>query len=189
MSNATVRKSSWIVTLSLAAISIAYLTLVWLPSRREIRAIREQVQTKRQYVARATGLAKTLTASQKELEVAEAANQKWQETAPRNRDLPALYGRINALAKEAGLVVARFDPEPFTVHEEIREIPLAIGCSGMFSQVFDYLMDIEMLPTAIWVDSLRIEKMNGTKENVKCELNLVVFSDNPYSSDCIIQTK
>ena len=189
MNKAVVKKSSWIVTLSLAGIAVVYMTGVWLPSRREIVEIRQQVQTKREFVSQSTGLAKILTASQKELETAEAANNKWLASAPRNRDLPALYGKINALAKDAGLVLTRFDPEPFNLHEELRELPVAIGCSGTFSQVYTFLSDIEALPATIWVEQLRLGKTKTGGGNVECELNMVVFSNNPYVSDCILHTK
>ncbi|MBN1396023.1 MAG: type 4a pilus biogenesis protein PilO [Pirellulales bacterium] len=189
MNNPTVRRSNWILTLTLAAIAVAFLTLVWLPGRREILAIQEQVRAKRQFVNQAAALAKTLTATQKQLDTTEAAFKNWEKNAPRNKDLPSLYGKINALAKRSGLSVARFDPEPFVVHEEIREIPLEIGCTGTFWQVFDFLGEIETLPPLIWVDAMRLENISGVSGCVKSELNLVVFSGNPYSSDCIIETK
>ncbi len=179
MNNSTIRKSNWILTLSLAAIAIAYLTLVWNPGRRKIRETQEEIQTKRQFVTQAADMANTLTASEKELITAESAVKKWERSAPRNRDLPALFGRINALAQNSGLAVTRFDPEPFVVHEEIREIPISIDCAGMFSQVFEFLGAIEKLPESIWVDSLRLEKTKADGGNVKFQVNLVVFSDNP----------
>lgn len=175
--------------MTLAAIAIAYLALVWLPGRREIRAVREEVRTKRQYVNQSTGLTKTLIAAEKELIAAEAVVNKWAETAPGNKDLPPLFGQINALAKQSGLAVTRFDPEPFVVHEEFREIPLLIGCSGKYAQIFEYLRSIEKQPMSIWVEFLRLDKADDSSENVKCELNMVVFSDNPDSSDFIKQRK
>src|SRR5208337_1223691 len=102
---------------------------------------------------------------------------------PTKRAIPALYGKINALAKDAGLDIARFDPQPFVVHEKIEEIPITVGCSGRFAQVFDFIRAIEMLPVTVWVESIRLEKTDKDAKDVRCELNLVVFSDNPRSSD------
>ncbi len=184
-----VKKSSWIVTLCLAGIALVYLVQIWRPSRREIREIREQVRSRRQFVTRAAGSAKILTASQKKLETARRANRRWLDAAPRNRDLPGLYGKITALARRSGLVLTRFDPEQFNVYEELREMPVSVGCSGTFSQLFAFLREIESLPTALWVDFLRLEKTSGNGGIIKCELNLVVFSSNPYISDCILRAK
>jgi hypothetical protein len=54
--NATLRRSSWIVTPCLVAIVVAYLTLIWLPSRRVIKQWREQAEAQQQVVAQATEL-------------------------------------------------------------------------------------------------------------------------------------
>ena len=177
------RQSSWTVTLPLAAIAVAYVSLVWLPGRRAIREVQDQVETKRQFVTQATGLSQALALSQRELDKAEVVVARWEQAAPRKRAIPALYGKINALAKDAGLAIARFDPQPFVVHEKIEEIPIAVGCSGRFAQVFDFLRGIEMLPATVWVESIRLEKTDKDAKDVRCELDLVVFSDNPQSSD------
>ena len=177
------------MTISLAAVAAAYMFFVWLPGRKQLAAIGEEIETKREVVARAADLTKTLTASQKELESTRAVAKKWLETAPDNRDLPAMFGRINAMAKESGLAVLRFDPEPLVVHEAIREIPLTIGCSGKFSQVFEFLMKVESLPESVWTNEMRLEKSQGNRGNVRFSADLAIFSGNPYSSDCITQER
>jgi Tfp pilus assembly protein PilO len=177
------QQSSWSVTLPLAAIALAYVSLVWLPGRRAIREVQDQVETKRQFVAKAADLPQALALSQRELDKAEAVVARWEKAAPRKRSIPALYGKINALAKDAGLAVARFDPQPFVVHEKVREIPIVVNCSGRFGQVFEFLRTVETLSATVWVESIKLEKTDKDAKDVRCELNLVVFSDNPRSSD------
>ncbi len=179
----TLRQSSWIVTLSLAAIAVVHLTLVWLPGRRAVKEMREQVETKQTFVAQATQLSAALIGVQQELDKAESVVAQWEKTAPGKRDIPELYGKINALAKDARLAIGRFDPQPFIVHERLHEIPLTMSCSGTFAQLYEFLRDVERLPATIWVESMRLEKAATNTKEVQCELNLVVFSDNPYSSD------
>jgi Tfp pilus assembly protein PilO len=177
------RQSSWTVTLPLAAIAVAYVSLVWLPGRRAILEVQEQVETKRQFVSQATELSQALAISQRELDKAEAVVARWEQASPQKRTIPAFYGKINALAKDAGLAIARFDPQAFVVHEKIEEIPITVGCSGGFAQVFDFLRGIEQLPATVWVESIKLEKSDKDTKDVRCELDLVVFSDNPRSSD------
>jgi Tfp pilus assembly protein PilO len=181
--NATFRQSSWIVTPCLGAIAVAYLTLIWLPSRRAIKEWRGQVETEQRAVAQATELSAMLVASQQELEKTNAVIAQWEKTAPGKRDIPALFGQINALAKDAGLTISRFDPQPTLAYEKLQEIPITVVCSGTFAELFGFVRLIEGLPATIWVESLRLEKAAQDAKDVRCELNLAVFSNNQQSSD------
>jgi Tfp pilus assembly protein PilO len=174
----SLRQSSWIVTLSLAAIAVAYVMLVWLPGHRAIKAMCDQVENKRAFIAQATGLSAALTGAQRELDVTEAAAARWEKAAPGRRDIPALYGKIDALAKNAHLTISRFDPQPFVAYERLQEIPINVSCTGTFAQIYEFLRAVEGLPPTIWVESMRLEKTAQNTKSVQCELNLVVFSDN-----------
>ena len=106
-----------------------------------------------------------------------------EKAAPKKRDIPALYGKIDALAKDAHLAISRFDPQPFVVHEKLQEIPVAMTCSGTFAQVYAFLRAIEGMPVTIWVESLRLEKTAQITKHVQCEINLVVFTNNLQIND------
>jgi len=128
-------------------------------------------------------MSEKVPALQRELDRTEAVTAKWEKSSSHKKNISALYGRINALAKDAGLMVTRFDPQPFIEYESIQEIPLSIVCSGMFSEIYDFLRDIEGLPTTMRVIFVKMEKKTGNAKDVQCELGLVVFSVNPKSSD------
>ena len=108
---------------------------------------------------------------------------RWEKAAPKKRDIPRLYGKIDALAKDAQLAISRFDPQPFVVHEKLQEIPITMTCSGTFAQIHEFLRAIEGMPMAIWVESMRLEKTAQTAKHVQCELTLVVFSNNLQITD------
>lgn len=174
----TFRHSSWLLTASLTVAAVAYLTFVWMPSRRSIQAMQRQVETRHRFVDKSTGLQASLLAAQRELECAESVAARWERLAPREKGIPALYGKINALAKDAGLTVSKFDPQPWVGYEQIREIPISIRCSGSFARLYDFLRCVEGLPVAIWVKSTKLEKTAVSAKDVQCELELVVFSSN-----------
>ena len=182
------RQNSWIVTLSLAAVAVAYLMLVWSPNRQAIKKISDQVETKRAFVAQATGLSKAMIGVQQELDKTQAVVAQWEKTCPGKRDVPALYGKINAVAKDAHLAITRFDPQPFVVHEKLYEIPITMNCAGTFAQIYEFLRSIERLSATIWVESIRLERMAQNAKDVQCELSLVVFSNNSQSSDYVKHT-
>jgi Tfp pilus assembly protein PilO len=173
------RQSSWIVTLSLAAIAIVYLKFAWLPGRRAIQEMSQQVEIRQAFLAQSTGLAAMLTGVQGELDKADAIVRQWEDASPGKRDIAQLYGTINSQAKEAHLTTGRFDPQPFVAYEKLREIPLAVSCSGTFAQIHDFLRKVEGLPATVWVESMRIEKSAQNAKDVQCELSLVIFSNNP----------
>lgn len=180
---ANIRRSSWIVTPCLAAIAVVYLALTWLPSRRAIQQWRAQVQAEQQAVAQATDSSARLVALQNELHQTEVVTAQWEKAAPGRRDIPALFAEINALAKDAGLSVSRFDPQPILVYEKLQEIPITVVCSGEFSDLFQFLRGIEGLSVTTWVEAIRLEKTAQNAKDVRCELNLAVFTNNQQISD------
>lgn len=178
-----VRRGSWIVTVPLAAAAIAYVTLVFLPGRRAIGEARDQIEQKRDYVTRATGLAAALHAAQQELEKAQAYSTAWEEHAPTQGRLSALYGRIHVLADAAGTTTTRFDPEPVVQYDKVCQIPLVVGCTGSFDQIWEFMRGLEGLQATIWMDSVNLERLDGVEGSITCELNLVVITDNLDISD------
>jgi len=184
MSN-RIRQGSWIVTLSLIAAAVAYLLVIFLPGRRVIGELRSQVSQKQDYLAQNIGLAKGLMAAQQELEKTRAYNTAWNERAPAEGELSIFYGKINELAKAAGTVTTRFDPKPVQVHEQTREIPVTMGCTGTFAQIFELLRSLENLPPTIWLDTVQFKKNKEVGNTVAGEINLVVFANNPDNSNYI----
>ena len=87
----TLRQSSWIVTLSLAAVAVAYVALLWLPGHRAIKEMREQVETKQTLVAQAAGISTELIRAQQELDKSESVVTRWEKAAPKKRDIRALW--------------------------------------------------------------------------------------------------
>ncbi|MEN6450447.1 MAG: type 4a pilus biogenesis protein PilO [Thermoguttaceae bacterium] len=179
------RQSSWAVTVPLVAIAVAYVSFIWLPGRRAIRQLQQEVETKQAFVSDSIGLPATLARRQQDLDRANAIVTRWEQAAPRKRTIPALYGKIDSLAKDAGLTIAKFDPQPFFVHETVDEIPITVTGSGSFAQIFTFLQGIERLSVTVWVDSLRLERTEKDAKDVRCELGLVVFSDNSRKRDYI----
>ncbi len=158
------------------AIAVVYLALVWLPGHRAITAVQDQVESQRQFVVQAAGLPTMLAGCQRELDAAEAAVARWEKAAPRKRRLAEYFEKINVMAREAGLAVARFRPSTRSLStRRFDEIPLVIDCSGGFAHVYEFLRNVERLPATIWVESIKIENAKKNAKNVTCRVNLVGF--------------
>ncbi len=180
-----VYRGSWIVTIPMAAVAVAYVMLVFMPGRRAIGELHDRIEQKRIYIDQSGGLTAALHAAEEELQISTEYNTTWESGFPQQVGLSALYGQINALAMAAGVTTTRFDPEPVVLHDTTREIPLTVGCTGSFAQLFGLLHSLEELPMEVWVNSCKMENSGVSRGSVVCELNLVVFANNPNNSDYV----
>jgi len=183
-----IRRGSWVVTVPVVAVAVAYVVWFFLPQSKAIGELKDQTAEKQTYVENSGGLPAALEAARVELEKTQGYNAVWKKHAPKQRELAALFGRINHLAKEAGTVTTRFDPEPLRQNRYLREIPLTMGCRGTTAQVFEFIRGLESLPLAIWIEKVKIEKANGLAGFVNCEISLIVFAGNPEDSDYAINS-
>ena len=183
MTKTLFRRGSWFVTVPLAVIAVAYVMLFFLPGNRAIDQLGEQIEQKQQYIAQAATLTTALQVAQEELEKVRQYNETWQTHAPAQGETSALHATINTLAVASGTDVTRLDPEEVILYDKVRQAPLSVECTGSFGEVFEFLRGLEGLPAEIWVDLVNLEKLEQTRESVKCELTLVVFANNPENSD------
>lgn len=182
MSN-RLHSNSWIVTVPLAAAAVAYLMFVFLPGRRANAKIEEELVEKQNYVAEAATVAATLHAAEQELQRTQEYTATWKHNAPAEGSRSLLFGKMHELAKTAGVTVNRFEPKPVEQRAQIRGFPVVIGCAGKYAQVHEFLQGLESHPATIWADSVVIRRPSEASETVDCEVSLVIFANNPESSD------
>jgi Tfp pilus assembly protein PilO len=176
-------RNSWVVTLTLAGLVVAYLFLYFLPKRKGIDAKRAELSGVTDFLQQAEIAASALQANRAVLEKTNRYNAKWK---PPRAEEPAICGQVVALADAAGATLATLSPIESTSnepYERIRRIPVEVECSGSFAQISRLLDGLERLDQAIWVDTFLMEKSGEDGENVQCKLTLAVFADNPDDSD------
>ncbi|HOM17605.1 MAG TPA: type 4a pilus biogenesis protein PilO, partial [Thermoguttaceae bacterium] len=139
-----------------------------------------------QMVDQAGDVLSAIQNTQKELEKANSYVQTWQTDAPNLNELAPLFGQITQLAKQAGLTPTRFSPGNRTPCDRVAKIPLSINCQGSFTQIYDFLYKLESLAQIVWIERFTIEKSREDSQQLQCEINLVIFTDNSGNSD---QTK
>ncbi len=183
------KRNDWMITVPLAAVAVAYVVLVFLPGRRATDELKDQIALKQQTIGQTPGSVNALKASGKELARTRAYNTAWEQHAPARGEIPILHAKIRELAESAGTVITRFDPERSQTHGVLREIPLSVGCTGAFVEIFEFLRGLEGMPEAIWINSFNLEKTDATRGTMDCEISLVVFADNPENSDYVEHTE
>ena len=177
------QRNSLIITIPLVAVAAAWVFLVFLPIQNAIGRLQDEAEQKQQYCDRSKSLLPVLERSGRDLVNVRRQISYWDEAAPSHKDLASLLGEITAKAREAGLRITRFDPAPITMYERVSELPLSMGVTGTFSQLFTFIHDLEVMDPTIWVNSLEFEKSGRPAEIVACDLDLGIFMDNPEKSD------
>ncbi len=178
------RRNSLIVTIPLVAVVAAWVFLVFLPIQKAIARLQDEAKQMQQYCDRSSSLLPVLKRTGRELAGTRGGIiAHWKDTVPTRRDLPALLGKITALARSTGLRTTRFDPEPIIAHERIARVPLSMEVTGPFPRLFTFLGKLEKMPQTIWIEHLGIEKSKKDRENISCQIRLAIFMDNPEDSD------
>ena len=176
-------RKTWIVALLALAFALAYLFVLYLPGRRQVSELSDDLRSKQEYLATTDTLAAMLEATRGRLDATRQYNDTWAASVPSDVDVAAILGRVNALAVASGCTPTRFDPEPVVAMDKLRRVPVALGCTGEFTQISQFLYDIETLPRFVWIDRLHIESTGEAGGLIECELDLIIFAGNPDNSD------
>jgi Tfp pilus assembly protein PilO len=177
------RNGSWIVTVPLAAATVAYVVWVFSPARKAIGQMRNDIAEKQQYAAGATSTLSALARGKQEIEKTRAYSMGFRKRLAREKDLSLVFAKIHALADAATVHTTRFEPLPAIDHETIRCVPVVVGCTGSFAHIHEFLRGIEEMPQRTRATSVRMERPDEFGKNIVAELRLEVFVDNSDNSD------
>lgn len=181
--NSKLLHNGWTVPAIAGSLAAAYLYFFFLPQQRAIAELTQQLTTEQEFVRQTEMVAPALAATETQVKTTLQYTTAWQEASPSEAESAVLFGQISELAKAAGVITTRFDPDTPVTLGRIRRIPLAIGCTGQFSQIARFLESVERLPQTIWVTSLRMEAVSEGGKDVGCEVIVEIFADNPKNSD------
>src|SRR5262245_17419267 len=129
------RRTSWFITLPIAALAIGYLTLVFFPTARTIKEIRDEIRLKQNFIAQTETLHSATASLERELSEVEQYNRKWHRQTPRPEQLAVLFGKIDEKARQAGATMTKFDPQPVVVLDVLHRVPLQMELTGKYSEV------------------------------------------------------
>lgn len=174
---------SWMVTAILAAASVGYVLLVFVPGQRTISQLRSELDEKQQHVLQAQRLGGPIRQAEIRLASTREYSTEWLAAAPRPTQLVGSYARLAEEAKAAGVQVKRLDPQPAVDRQLISEHPVVITFDGQFAQIFDFVRRLEQLPQTIWIRDMRMARGDGESESLQAELTLTIFSDRSEIAD------
>jgi len=187
MSQNRSRGSLW-VTVGLAGLSAGYFFVFFLPGWKTIRATRDDVRSRRDYVMQTAGTQAALLATQQEREKTEGYNAMQAAAMPHPGTISQLFAQITTVSKAAGTTTLRFTPEPLVKHAQISHFTLALSVAGSTAQIYDFVRQIEGLPSRPWIEVLRIGNSKKGSEETTADITLVIFADNSTDSDYVKPT-
>ena len=169
---------SWIITSAIAAVSLGYTFLLFLPGQRSIDELRSKLRNRQEFISQAQGLNLAIQAAEEEAEHADEFSRAWESNAPDDEQLARLFARMTRLAREAGTTALRFEPQEVVPMHSLKRVPVRLGAQGTFQQIFGMLEGLESLPQTIWVKEMRLHATGENGGPLRCELNLEVFTVN-----------
>jgi Tfp pilus assembly protein PilO len=179
----SLRYDSWTVTLSLAAAGILYLVCSFWPTSRALQALRDEIREHKTYIADATSLTSVIAQSQTQRDRSWEYAANWRQRLPTPATFSALLGRITRQADLAGAETTRIEPQPAIELATMRAVPILFSAKGNFGQVSHLLAGLERLPERIWLEDVRLEQARESRQRIKVDLRLVVFTGNSDISD------
>jgi len=175
--------SHWTLIAAGAVAAAVYVYFVFLPAEGSLGGLRAELASAEQFIQEVEAYGPAVKATRHESEKTQKYVQQWEESAPSEAELSALFGRIHQLAKESGSTTTRFEPQAAVQYEKIRRFPVLMACTGSFGQVCQFLQALEGQKETIWIESLKIERSGEDSKDVQCELTMAIFADNPNNSD------
>ncbi len=179
------RENKWgktLLILALVATAVGYWVLLYQPGQRQIAELRKQIEQKREIVSKSGTVGAAIHTTEKEIERATSYNQVWERGAPTLAELSTLFGQISGLSRSHQATTMQFDPDPAVRRDRLSEIPLRIALAGPFTQISQFVYELERLTSSIWIESLRLDVSAKDGKSVTGAMDLLIFADNPEIS-------
>lgn len=177
------QQSSWIITAPLLLLTVLYLTVFFVPGRRELNRLRADLDSTVEMAYQAEAKSTRIEAIQADIRATLAFNDEWEQRRLSTARFAELFGRIHALGRDAGAVFRSFNPEPPVPMQHLDQLPVKLVCVGSYASLFDFIRRLESMPEAILIHSVDVAAPRKDGEETQCSLNLTVFTGHSQDSD------
>ena len=175
---------SWLVTGVVATLAVLYTLFVFLPTQHKMAALKSKKYELMQYVANRSKTNEKITQARERQNEVEKVSLAWKQNAPDVSEIGRTLSSITQQARQAGVTLQRFDPEPQVRMQAIAQQPIAVALEGDFAQVFDFLHRVETLPHRVWISHLTLSPANAgngatgeAAQTLRVEMTLTIFVD------------
>jgi Tfp pilus assembly protein PilO len=168
---------SWLVTGAVATLAVLYTLFIFLPAQRKATTLKLKKYELMQYVAnRQKTNEKIEQALQRQTQV-EQVSLAWRQHAPDANEVGRMLSGLTLQARQAGVTLQRFDPQPQVPLQTISQQPIAVAIEGDFAQIFDFLHRLESMPHRVWISNLTLSSSSEDAQTLRAEMTLTIFVD------------
>lgn len=181
MSNQSAEQSNTrnvVITALLCAGAVAYVFFVFLPGQKKIGEMKVQLSDKQNYILKTNQQALLIDTLEHKIKATLEFTEKWQAAAPEETNLASLYGEITAQAKQAGITVVQFDPEPAEKLQAVWRIDVKVGFEGDFRPCYEFIRSVEKNQATIWITEVSLKPHGVNEGEIRGEVILRIFADN-----------
>ena len=136
----------------------------YLPKHKEIGKLESEYKELAGKLDKAKKNAKQLNYYRTKMKAAEAQFNIVMKALPEKKEIPTLLDGISQAARDAGLDITQFQPNPERPKEFYAEVPISISVSGNYHNVAMFFDKISNLPRIVTIDSIR---MSPDKDGIK----------------------
>ena len=177
----TLKQGSWLLTVPLAIVGLAYLYFLFLPGKAEINRLRADLIEKQRSVSEAGFIKLRIHETQQEIVRTQEYTDTWR--SEQTHGLSRVLAQIGDEVQLSGARTSSFDPQPTIQHEVLKQTELALGVDGHFSEIFDMLRRLETLDANIRIQQISIEAGASTQDLLASKVTLAIFSVNRDNSN------
>jgi Tfp pilus assembly protein PilO len=167
----------------LAVVTVSFLVVVARPLRLSIADKRKSILAKQSDITQTMQLAPQIT----ELRIRQKAVKEYvaemSNRLPKPEEIPSILSTITNLASGCGVRIVDFAPQPRVDSVILGQDILALKASGHFSQILQFIIQIEQLDPAIWMRRLVLTRQANAEDGISAEISLVIFSSSTDFSD------
>jgi Tfp pilus assembly protein PilO len=174
---------SWLVTGVVASLAVVYALFVFLPTQRKASALKLKKYELMQYVANRLKTSEKIEQARQRQTQIEQVSVAWRQHAPRNGELGRMLSGITQQARQAGVTLQRFDPQPQVALQYISQQPIVVALEGDFAQVFDFLQRVETMPHRVWISNFTLSSAAEDGQTLRAEMTLTIFADLAENSE------
>lgn len=181
-SRTTRRTPSWLITISLIAISLCYYLFSFRPNQAVLSKLAADLAANQQALASLETLPAQLQRTRGELNEASAFVKEFHRRAPA-RPSSAAFGAISEAVVVAGCRTTRFDPQAADEFDTLHRSRASLEFEGGFAEVLAALAALETGSQPTWIEELRISPGRIPHRDVHCTVTVSVFSAKAVQPD------
>lgn len=156
---------------------------VYLPQQEELSSLRDENQRLQLKLQQDQRIANNLPKFKAEYQKMKLRLEEALTELPDKQEIPSLLTSIASVAKDSGLEVVRFKPEPEVKKGFYAEVPVSLNLVGSYHQVATFSYAVSLLPRIVNLDNMQLNvgntKNGRARLKISCKARTFRFVDKP----------